>query len=137
MKAKIEKPDNRRFISSGDGVPKSASPISQAVVVANTCYASGQLPVDLDGVLRVSSIEEQVRLAFQNLVAVTRAAGFQLRDIVYVDVALTDIRDVEKVNSLFAQIFPAECRPARTVYQVAALPLGSRIKFQAIASRDS
>ena len=128
--------EDPRFVTSGHGVPKTTSPISQAVVAGNSCYISGQLPVDHNGLLKRGSFESQVRLTLRNLVAVARAAGYTVAEIVYLDVALLDIRDMPIVNRVFASVFPAGRRPARTVYQAAALPLGSRIKLQGIAYKS-
>jgi 2-iminobutanoate/2-iminopropanoate deaminase len=126
----------KHFVTIGDGVPKAVSPISQAVVVGDTCYVSGQLPVDPHGCFQNESVERQAALALKNLVCVIEAAGFLLQDIVYIDVALIDIGDMSAINNLFAETFAEGRWPARTVYQAAALPQGSRIKLQAIACRD-
>jgi enamine deaminase RidA (YjgF/YER057c/UK114 family) len=91
--------------------------------------------VDRDGLLKKGTVESQSRLALANLISVLRASWFSLEDVVYMDVALLKIDDLEVVNKLFAEIFDARRRPARTVYQAVALPLGSPIKFQAIACK--
>jgi 2-iminobutanoate/2-iminopropanoate deaminase len=55
---------------------------------------------------------------------------------VYVDVAFIDLRDVAEVNALFGELFPEGRRPARTIYQAAALPYGGKVKVQAVAVRS-
>jgi 2-iminobutanoate/2-iminopropanoate deaminase len=134
LKAQTER-TNKKFVQGGTGVPRTSSPISQAVVSGQLCFVSGQLPVDSDGLLKKGTIESQSRLALANLISVLRASGFSLKDIVYIDVALLKIDDLEIVNKLFVETFDARRRPARTVYQAVALPLGSPIKFQAIACK--
>src|SRR2546423_1753398 len=101
------------YVSAGPGVPATKSPISQAVVVGDTCYISGQLPVDENGQLVATGIREQISLALQNLISVTRAAGFSNESIVYIDVALTDISNMESVNAVFREVFTAGQWPAR------------------------
>ena len=125
----------RRYITTGAAVPATNASISHAVVVGPICYVSGQLPVDLSGKLQVGDMYSQGKLAFDNLFAVVEAAGLLREDIVYIDIALLDLGDLDTVNGLFAELFPIN-RPARTVYQAAALPFGSNIKVQAIAIRD-
>jgi len=127
--------DRKLYISTGPGVPATKSPISQAVVIRDTCYISGQLPVDEHGQLVRAGVREQISLALQNLISVARAAGFSNADIVYIDVALTDISNMDIVNAVFHEFFNPGQWPARTVYQAAALPLGSCIKFQGIARK--
>ena len=125
-----------RFIESAPGLSKAPSPISQAVVAGTHCYVSGQLAVDESGVFRAGSAREEAALAFRNVFAALHAAGFGRHEIVYVDVAFTDLADVADVNALWAELFPEGRRPARTIYQAAALPYGGRVKVQAVAVRE-
>jgi 2-iminobutanoate/2-iminopropanoate deaminase len=55
---------------------------------------------------------------------------------VYVDVAFIDLADLPQVNVLFAELFAEGRRPARTVYQAAALPYSGRVKVQVVAVRQ-
>jgi 2-iminobutanoate/2-iminopropanoate deaminase len=126
---------SHRFLTSGPGLPEAASPISQAVVAGTHCYVSGQLAVDATGAFRAGPAREEAALAFANVFAAVEASGFVRADIVFVDIAFTDLGDAPAVNDLYAELFPAGRRPARTIYQVAALPYGGRIKVQAIAVR--
>ena len=111
-----------RYIESAPNLAKAPSPISQAVVAGNHCYVSGQLAVDSGGKFRAGSTREEAELAFRNVFAALEAAGFSRDDVVYVDIAFLDLADLGAVNALFGELFPEGRRPARTVYQVAALP---------------
>lgn len=126
-----------QFIKSGPGLPAAPSPISQAVVAGNHCYVSGQLALDHTGVFQRGSAREEAILAFENVLNAVAAAGFSRDEIVYVDIAFIDLADVPDVNELFGQLFPEPRRPARTIYQAAALPYGGRVKVQAVAVRES
>ena len=126
-----------RYIEQGPGLPPAPSPISQAVVAGNHCYVSGQLAVDESGVFRAGSTREEAALAFRNVFAALNAAGFAREDIAFIDVAFIDLADVPAVNELFAQLFPEGRRPARTIYQAAALPYGGRVKIMAVAVRQT
>lgn len=126
----------RQFIVSGPGLPASPSPISQAVVAGSHCYVSGQLAVDETGVFRPGTARDEAALAFRNVFAALDAAGFTAGDIVYVDLAFLDLADVPAVNVLYAELFLDGRRPARTIYQAAALPYGGRVKVQVVAVRD-
>jgi 2-iminobutanoate/2-iminopropanoate deaminase len=127
----------RRFIESGPGLPPAPSPISQAVVVGTHCYVSGQLAVDASGVFRPGTAREEAERSFNNVFAALDVAGFSRDDIVFVDVAFIDLADVAAVNALYGELFPEGRRPARTIYQAAALPYGGRVKVQAVAVRES
>jgi 2-iminobutanoate/2-iminopropanoate deaminase len=126
----------RKYIASGDGLPKWTAPISHAVVVDNICYVSGQLSLDKAGKFVRGSVREQARRAFDNLFAAVRAAGFSVEDFVFIDVAFADLRDLGEVNTLFAELFPEGKRPARTIYQAAALPFGGKVKVMGVAIRE-
>jgi 2-iminobutanoate/2-iminopropanoate deaminase len=123
----------RKFITTGEGIPPSTAPISQAVVAGNYCHVSGQLAIDINGKFVDGTIEQQTKLAFDNLLAVLKAAGFIKEEIVFIDIAFTDLKDLEFVNPYFDKLFEADKKPARTIYQAAALPMGAKIKVMAVA----
>lgn len=125
----------RRHIVSGPGLAASPAPISQAVVAGNTCYVSGQLPIDAEGRFRPAPVGDQARLALTNLSAVLSVAGFSCGDLVFAEVVLTDLDDLAVVNAVYAEFFDDERRPARTVFQAAALPYGARVKVHGVAVR--
>ena len=125
----------KRSIVEVEGVPPSPSPISNAVVLGNQCWISGQLSVGDDGKYAPGTTREEAERAFAHVFRIARAAGFKPSDIVYVDLAFIDLDDVAEVNALCAELFPEGSWPARTIYQAAKLPFGGRIKVQAIAAR--
>ena len=127
----------RTFVTDGEGLPNWSSPISHAVVVDNICYLSDQLSVDESGKYVPGTIEEEAKRAFGNLFAALKAAGFSIEDMTFVDIAFLDLADVDEVNKLYVNLFPESRRPARTIYQAAALPLGGRVKVMGVAIREN
>lgn len=125
----------KRYIVEVEGVPPSPSPISNAVVVGNMCWISGQLSVGPDGAFVAGTTREEAERAFAHVFRIAEAAGFSRNDIVYVDLAFLDLADLKEVNGLCAEMFPEGRRPARTVYQAARLPFDGKIKVQAVAAR--
>lgn len=126
----------RKHIAAGEGLPKWTAPISHAVAVDNICYVSGQLSMDVNGKFVTGSVREEADRAFKNLFAALKAAGFAAGDLAFVDIAFTDLRDLNEVNRLFAEVFPEGKRPARTIYQVAALPFGGKVKVMGVAIKE-
>lgn len=123
----------KHYITQVPGTPTPPSPISQAVVVGNTCHVSGQLATYDDG-YRPGSARQEAERSFELLFRIVEHAGFERSDIVYVDIAFVDLdRDVAVVNALYGALFTTP--PARTIYQAAALPYGAKIKVQAVAIR--
>lgn len=126
---------SKRYIVEVEGVPPSPSPISNAVVVGNQCWISGQLSVGADGNYLPGTAREEAMRAFAHLFRIAETAGFSRSDIVYVDIAFIDLADVKEVNAIYGELFPKGQRPARTIYQAAKLPFGGKIKVQAVAAR--
>jgi 2-iminobutanoate/2-iminopropanoate deaminase len=126
----------RQFIKNTEESPKVNAPISQAVVVGKHCYISGQLATDLDGNYVEGTVLEEAKQAFNNIFMIAKAADFEVSDIVFIDLAFIDLTDISLINPLFDSLFPEGKKPARTVYQAAALPYGGKIKVTAIAIKD-
>ena len=80
-------------------------------------------------------IREEARQCLENVKAVLEAAGTSLDKAVKATVFLADIKDFAAVNEVYATFFK-ENPPARSAYQVAALPLGARVEIEMIASLD-
>ncbi|MBF0112018.1 MAG: RidA family protein [Desulfamplus sp.] len=115
-----------------DRAPAAIGPYSQGVVVGNLLFTSGQLPIDpADGKLVDGTIDEKAQMVFKNLAAIAEAAGTTLDSAVKTTVFLSDINNFKAVNAVYAQYFK-EPFPARSAFQVAALPLGADIEVEAI-----
>jgi len=115
-----------------DQAPKAIGPYSQAVRAGNTVYLSGQIPLDpKTGELVKGDIASETRRVFDNLKAVSEAAGGGLQDVARVTIFLTDLGDFAKVNEVMAEYFK-EPYPARATIGVAALPRGARVEIDAV-----
>lgn len=120
-----------RQIISTDGAPKAIGTYSQAVKVGDTVYLSGQIGLDPATMHLVEGIEAQVRRVFDNLFAVTEAAGGSLADIVKLNIFLTDLGHFALVNSIMEEYFK-EPYPARAAVGVASLPRGALVEADAV-----
>ena len=125
--------NNRKFITKGKNIPTTKSPISQAVVSGNYCHVSGQLSFGLNGEFIDGTVLEQAEIAFKNLFAILEKAEFRREEIVFIDIAFTNLEDLEIVTPFYDSLFKKDRKPSRTIYQVAALPAGGKIKVMAIA----
>lgn len=120
-----------------EGLPSPMGPYSPGIVFDRLVIVSGQGAIDSStGELAGSDVETQTRQVFRNLQAILEAAGSDLSRVLRCGVFLVDLRDFEKMNRVYADVF-GEHRPARTTVQVAALPNpGLRVEIDAIAYRD-
>lgn len=116
-----------------DKAPKAVGPYSQAIQTDGLLFTSGQIPLDpVSGKLVEGGIEDQTRQVMANLKAVLRAAGSDFDQVVKATVFLTDINEFAAFNAVYAHYFPSE-PPARSAFQVAALPLGARVEIEMVA----
>ncbi|GAB6143306.1 RidA family protein [Desulfocicer niacini] len=112
--------------------PAAIGPYSQGVVTGNLLFTSGQLPIDpATGKIPDVSIEDQAHIVFKNLTAIAEEAGTSLDNAVKTTVFLSDINNFQAVNGVYALYFK-EPFPARSAFQVAALPLGAALEVEAI-----
>ncbi len=115
-----------------DKAPGAIGPYSQAISYNNLLFTSGQIPLDPQtGKLVEGNITDQAHRVFQNMAAIAKQAGTSLDKAVKISVFLTDIGDFATVNTVYQQYFK-EPFPARSAYQVTALPLGAIIEAEAI-----
>ena len=115
-----------------DSAPAAIGPYSQAVVSGGFLFTSGQLPIDpATGKIPEGTIEEKAHIVFKNIEAIAKEAGTNLDNAVKTTVYLADIGNFQAVNTVYAQYFN-EPYPARSAFQVAALPLGADLEVEAI-----
>ena len=72
--------------------PGSAAPFSAAVRAGDFIFASGQIGITANGEIP-ASIEDQARLAMDNLQQAFKSAGAELSDVVKCTVMLADMAD--------------------------------------------
>ncbi|MDR3206188.1 MAG: Rid family detoxifying hydrolase [Candidatus Methanoplasma sp.] len=112
--------------------PKAVGPYSQGARAGGLVATSGQIPIVPDTGLIPEGIEAQARQSFANLFEVLSAAGVSQTDVVSVKVFLTDIGDFAAVNEVYKEFF-REPYPARSCFQVGAIPKGAKIEVEALA----
>ena len=115
-----------------ENAPAAIGPYSQAVVVGQLVYTSGQIPMDpASGLLVGDNIAEQTHRVCKNLQAVLAAAGSGLERVVKTTCFLADMADFAAFNEVYAQYFTE--KPARSCVAVKALPKGALVEIEAIA----
>lgn len=113
--------------------PKALGPYSAAIETDHFIFSSGQLGIDpQSGELVSGGIEEETHQAIRNLSEVLIAAGSGLDLVVKTTVFLKDINQFQLMNSIYAQYFNDK-PPARSAFQVAALPKNACVEIEAIA----
>ena len=121
---------------STTGAPGAVGPYSQAIVTDDLVFCSGQVGLDpATGELVSGGVEAEAARVIRNLEAVLDAAGCTLADVVKTTCFLADIADFQKFNAVYAGFWP-DPPPARSTFQVAALPRGAQVEIEATAVRN-
>ncbi|HFE9761256.1 TPA: RidA family protein [Acinetobacter baumannii] len=120
-----------RQVIHTENAPAAIGTYSQAILVGNTLYLSGQIGLDPYSMELVDGIEAQIRRVFDNIKAVCEAAGGTLADIAKLNIFLTDLSNFQLVNQIMGEYF-AQPYPARAALGVASLPKGALVEMDGI-----
>jgi 2-iminobutanoate/2-iminopropanoate deaminase len=113
--------------------PAAIGPYSQAMVVGDFLFTSGQIPLRADGTLNDGDITVQTTQVLANLKAVIEAAGANLNKVVKTTVFLKNLDDFVAMNTVYGNAFGSHT-PARSTVQVAKLPRDVLVEIEAIVS---
>ncbi len=123
-------------IIATEQAPQAIGTYSQAVKVGTTVYLSGQIPLIPESMEMVEGdMEAQIVRVFENLTAVAKAAGGDLKDIVKLNIFLTDLNHFPLVNEVMARYF-SQPYPARAVIGVASLPKNAGVEMDGVMELD-
>lgn len=117
-----------------DKAPAPIGPYSQAVLVGNTLYTSGQIalnPATMELVL--DSIEAETRQVMENMKAVLEAADMTFENVVKTTIFIMNMGDFAKINTIYGSYFDEKTAPARETVQVSCLPKNVTIEISMIA----
>ena len=123
---------NKAVIHS-DKAPKAIGTYSQAVKVSDTVYLSGQIPLIPETMEMIEGdFAAQATQVFKNLQAVCEAANGSLKNIVKLNIYLTDLSNFPIVNEVMSQFFE-QPYPARAAIGISELPKGALVEADGIA----
>ena len=124
-----------RTVINTDKAPAAIGTYSQAIRADKTVYMSGQIPLDPATMQLVEGFEAQTVQVFENLKAVAEAAGGSFKDIVKLNIYLTDLANFATVNEIMSRYFQLPY-PARAAIGIAALPKGAQVEMDAVMVLD-
>jgi 2-iminobutanoate/2-iminopropanoate deaminase len=121
-----------RKVVHTEKAPKAVGPYSQAISTGNLLFTAGQVAIDpRTGKLVEGGIKEQTRQVMENLQAILTEAQTGFSKVVKTTVFLQDIKTFADFNQVYGEYFPFE-PPARSTFQVGALPLGAMVEIEMI-----
>jgi 2-iminobutanoate/2-iminopropanoate deaminase len=120
-----------------DKAPAAIGPYSQAVKTGKTIYVSGQLGLDPStGNFPEGGVEAQTKQSLTNLKNILASEGYEMTDVVKTTVLLKDIADFGAMNGVYGTFFKEGSYPARSAFQVVALPKDGLVEIEAVAYKE-
>lgn len=121
-------------VVTSDKAPSAIGPYSQAIVANGCVYTSGVVPLNPETMELVGeSIEEQAERVMQSLAALLSDADSDISRVVKTSCFLTDLSEFGAFNDVYGKYFGAGAAPARSTFQVSALPKGAKVEVEAVA----
>lgn len=117
--------------------PKAPAPIgpyNQAVLIKDTLYISGQIPIDpATGNLVEGDIKKETKRSMENLKAILEEAGMTFEHVIKSSIFIADIHQFAQINEVYGSYFDADTAPARETVEVANLPKFVNVEISMIA----
>ena len=112
--------------------PDAIGPYSQAKVVGNLVFTSGQIAIDpATGNVDAVTIEEQTHQVCKNLKNLLEAAGSDISKAVKTVCFLKNMSDFAAFNGVYGEYFTS--KPARSCVAVKELPKDVLVEVEVIA----
>jgi 2-iminobutanoate/2-iminopropanoate deaminase len=123
----------RKAIRLADDNPQA--PFTGAILAGNTLYMSGRIGLDAKTQQAPADVNEEIKQLLDHIKATLVAADMSMDDLVYVQIACTDLSLYDKFNTAYRSYFTTKDLPAREFIGVATLLRGGHFELQAIAVR--
>lgn len=108
-------------------------PFSDGILSGNTLYLAGRIGLDPKTGKAPAEVEEEIKLLLDGIKSVLAQAGMTMDDLVYVQVACSDLSLFDKFNGIYRTYFTTKDYPAREFIGAGSLLLGGHFELQAIA----
>ena len=109
------------------------APFSDAILSGNTLYLAGRIGSDPKTGKVPEKIEDEIKVLIDGEKEVLAQAGMTMDDMVYVQIACTDLSLFQKFNPIYASYFSTKDYPAREFIGAGSLLAGGHFELQAIA----
>ena len=115
--------------------PQPIGPYSQAVLVGDVLYTSGQISLNPEtGKLVKDSIDIETVQVMENLKAVLQAANMTFKNVIKSTIFISDMKNFGAINNVYGKYFDDSTAPARETVEVANLPKFVNVEISMIAS---
>jgi 2-iminobutanoate/2-iminopropanoate deaminase len=115
------------------GAPAPIGPYSPALLVNDTLYISGQVPINIEtGKLITENIELASHQVLKNIKVLLAEANMTLENVVKCTIFMTNLNEFQKMNAVYASYFNG-IAPARETVEISRLPMDATIEISCIA----
>lgn len=115
-----------------ENAPAAIGPYSQAKIVGNLVFISGQIPVNpATSQIESTTVEGQTKQVCENVAALLKASGSSIEKVIKTVCFLSDMKDFAAFNAVYEQYFTS--KPARSCVAVRDIPKNSLVEIEAIA----
>lgn len=133
MTAPAASTDKKKNVIATSKAALPIGPYSQAIRAGNFVFVAGEKGIDpKTGKMVPGGIVAETRQTLENIKAILTEAGASLDDAVSSTVHMTDLKDFQEMNKVYAEYFKKE-PPGRTTVAVPALPAGAQVEITVIA----
>jgi len=122
----------RKVIRLAEDNPQA--PFSGGILTGNTLYLAGRIGLDKSG-KAPAEVSDEIKILLDQIKATLEQAGMSMDDLVYVQIACTDLSLFDKFNAAYRTYFTTKDLPAREFIGVASLLRGGHFEIQGIAVR--
>ncbi|HYL65312.1 MAG TPA: Rid family hydrolase [Candidatus Methylomirabilis sp.] len=109
------------------------APYSDGILAGNTLYLAGRIGLDPKTGKPPAAVEDEVKLLMDSLKGTLAQAGMTMDDLVYVQIACSDLSLYDKFNAVYKSYFTTKDYPAREFIGAGSLLRGGHFELQAIA----
>jgi 2-iminobutanoate/2-iminopropanoate deaminase len=131
-----------KTIINTPNAPAPIGPYSQATLIDNMLFISGQICIDpTTGQLKNKDIQEETHQVMHNLKAILAAADMHFSHVVKTTIFITDMNRFAEINEVYGKYFTTNPPaveagfPARETVQVSALPKFVNVEISMIAMK--
>ena len=123
-----------KTIINTPNAPAPIGPYSQAVLVGNTLYTSGQIAINpKTNELVLTDVKTETKQVMENLKAVLEAARMTFENVIKTSIFISDMQNFAQINEVYSQYVNEDTAPARETVEVANLPKFVNVEISMIA----
>ena len=123
-----------KTIINTPNAPAPIGPYSQAVLVGNTLYTSGQIAINpKSNELVLTDVKTETKQVMENLKAILEAAGMTFENVIKTSIFISDMHNFAQINEVYSQYVNEDIAPARETVEVANLPKFVNVEISMIA----